>query len=486
MLLTDLLVQIFSNTEAELISEIFIYLIGIVFLISITLYWLEKSQRFVVQAPVLLTSLGILGTFAGIFVGLLGFDTNAIDQSVPPLLAGMKTAFLSSVLGIASSMLFGVITTITPRKVETEEIIEASPEAILEAIKEQTRHSKSLLDAIEGSHEGSIIGELKLLRGSVQDFEKNQINESHAFKNALWVKLDGFAEMMSKSATEQVIDALKEVIVEFNQRLTEQFGENFKRLDDSVQKLVDWQENYRLQLLHMIDLYSEGVTSINQTKDAVASVAQSTERIPTDMKKLGAVLEINQNQIERLADHLEVFVQMRDMAIKAVPHIQSQVEDVGKQLKEGAANMKIVILEGATEFKDSVDSTNRGMADMARSIANGADEISSEIGETVAKLGNTSARIETVISTSVSQSMEQIKRNTEISMQSSQQAVESTAEHLKNSTDSILKENARALQSQLSNAQKSMRQLVETGFSDMGSALGEVVKHIRTQFFAKQ
>lgn len=59
--------------------------------------------------------------------------------------------------------------------------------------------------------------------------------------------------MMSKSATEQVINALKEVISDFNNNLVEQFGENFKQLNAAVLELVQWQENYKQQLLQMTE-----------------------------------------------------------------------------------------------------------------------------------------------------------------------------------------------------------------------------------------
>lgn len=62
--------------------------------------------------------------------------------------------------------------------------------------------------------------------------------------------------MLSKSATEQVINALKEVISDFNDNLLEQFGDNFKQLNVAVLELVKWQENYRQQLEQMMVQYN--------------------------------------------------------------------------------------------------------------------------------------------------------------------------------------------------------------------------------------
>lgn len=71
---------------------------------------------------------------------------------------------------------------------------------------------------------------------------------------------------MAKGATEQIIDALRQVIIDFNQNLTEQFGENFKALDASVKKLVEWQGNYKTQIEQMSEQYQQSVESPVETK----------------------------------------------------------------------------------------------------------------------------------------------------------------------------------------------------------------------------
>jgi len=56
-----------------------------------------------------IVSLGVLGTFVGIFIGLLGFDTTSIKDSVPILLEGLKTAFLTSIIGMFLSIYLSAI-----------------------------------------------------------------------------------------------------------------------------------------------------------------------------------------------------------------------------------------------------------------------------------------------------------------------------------------------------------------------------------------
>ena len=52
------------------------------------------------KAPALLTTLGILGTFVGIAVGLAHFSPYDIQNTVPTLIDGIKTAFWASAVGI--------------------------------------------------------------------------------------------------------------------------------------------------------------------------------------------------------------------------------------------------------------------------------------------------------------------------------------------------------------------------------------------------
>ena len=47
------------------------------------------------------------------------------------------------------------------------------------------------------------------------------------------------AESVAKLATDELIEALKTVIEDFNAKITEQFGENFKQLNEAVGKNCD-------------------------------------------------------------------------------------------------------------------------------------------------------------------------------------------------------------------------------------------------------
>lgn len=62
------------------------------------------NRRIIEYFPTLVSTLGVLGTFWGITKGLMAFDTSDLDQSIPGLLDGLKTAFFTSLAGMIGSM----------------------------------------------------------------------------------------------------------------------------------------------------------------------------------------------------------------------------------------------------------------------------------------------------------------------------------------------------------------------------------------------
>ena len=45
-------------------------------------------------------TIGIFGTFLGVFIGLLDFNSEDITASVPKLINGLQTAFVTSIAGL--------------------------------------------------------------------------------------------------------------------------------------------------------------------------------------------------------------------------------------------------------------------------------------------------------------------------------------------------------------------------------------------------
>ena len=55
-----------------------------------------------------IVSVGVLGTFVGIFIGLQGFNPSDIVNSVNDILVGLKTAFFTSIVGMSVSTILSI------------------------------------------------------------------------------------------------------------------------------------------------------------------------------------------------------------------------------------------------------------------------------------------------------------------------------------------------------------------------------------------
>lgn len=460
----EILESLLRGFNTDTVNTLILVTMLVIFVFGLWFTKKAKHIEFLNYVPTLLTTLGIFGTFLGIVLGLLDFNQNDIEASIPPLLEGLKTAFITSLAGIFSSLIFKTLSTFSflkPNLVE-ESITQATPEAILGAMQAQVAEVKTLKDAIVGNEESTLFGQLKILRGDVNDNAKLSLNSAkeralqqhqgfEQFSEKLWLKLQDFADTMSKSATEQVIEALKQVIVDFNNNLTEQFGENFKQLNEAVHKLVEWQDNYKLQLEQMQQQYAQGVESISATEASVAHISEQSKVIPESMHELKNVMEVNQHQLAELERHLEAFKDMRDKAVEAVPQIQQQVQatvnDISAAVSTASEHYKQLLSESDEYIKNHVNTSNSLLEKFASETEKGI----SQVGE---KLKESSDRISKDVELAANEFTDNTARTN--------QALQTSSDHLQAQTE-VIKQH---LQDAVSDLNNTMREMIERMVED--------------------
>ncbi|CAB3834302.1 MotA/TolQ/ExbB proton channel family protein [Achromobacter piechaudii] len=366
---------------ANAATDAFVLITLGVFLLALFFAWKRTHTRFLENAPGILTSLGILGTFVGIVIGLLNFDVSAIDQSIRQLLEGMKTAFITSLVGMLCSIIFKALDTWKFAQTrETGDLqIDVTPAHILESLERQNQTLKLLSHSLSAAEEGSVVGQLKLVRTDIHDIGIRHHQGREKFEKELFGEMKSFADLLSRSATEAVVEALRQVIHDFNRNLTEQFGDNFKALDASVKKLVEWQTQYSIQIEQMGQQFERSVETIHATRTAIEQIGQDCQRIPAAMDELRGVLEVNQHQIQELQRHLDAFVLMRDRAIEAVPEIQRQVQGVAEQLSSAAVGMGVILADRSEEFSNHVSRSNQVVIEMAHTVSSSTEEMTENL-----------------------------------------------------------------------------------------------------------
>jgi translation initiation factor 2 alpha subunit (eIF-2alpha) len=84
-----------------------------------------------------------------------------------------------------------------------------------------------------------------------------------------------FADKVAENNSKALIEALEGVMRDFNTKINEQFGDNFKQLNQAVGNMLVWQENYKQSVESTEKLLAEIRTSIDTSKSALAEVAVS-------------------------------------------------------------------------------------------------------------------------------------------------------------------------------------------------------------------
>ncbi len=114
MTIGEIIAQVYADPFART------YIFGLIILAGILYLQQTKNTQIANIAPGLLTSGGVLGTFLGILLGLLEFDVGNIDGSIPELLAGMKFAFSTSIVGLFMAIIWRIYFTMKSSQNEKE------------------------------------------------------------------------------------------------------------------------------------------------------------------------------------------------------------------------------------------------------------------------------------------------------------------------------------------------------------------------------
>ncbi|ENO91777.1 hypothetical protein C662_14981 [Thauera sp. 28] len=419
-------------------TELFIWIMVAIFVVAVLQGKKGKHGQFLEHAPAVLVSLGILGTFIGIVIGLLDFDAHDIKNSIEGLLDGLKTAFITSLVGMSLSLVLKALDAwwFAPARSKAAVVPDTvTPEHIYSAMTRQVQLLETLNQSLSGNEEGSVSGQLKLLRTDMNDFRQGLARDQQEFRQALFTQLTQFAEMLSRSATEVVIEALRQVIQDFNRNLVEQFGDNFKALNESVVKMIDWQEQYKQHVetlearietavreLERTATANEAISkSLATSEQSIGSIENHCQSIPSAIGQLTPVLQTNQHQIQELQRHLEAFVALRDQAVRAVPEMQQHMDAITKQLSEKMHEVATKMHEGAQEFGRSVDHTNTALTEASHVISSHTEQISTNMKDASEEFA-----------TSVRDTMEVMLRNAKTLEQQMGQAVEQTTLALSN------------------------------------------------------
>lgn len=130
-----------QKEEGEIVSDVEDY-------INEDVLSLRTWQGFILQIPGILTGLGILGTFIGLISGIssIGFSSvEAALESISLLLAGIQTAFYTSISGVILSILFNILNRLSWNSMLREYglFVDNFHKTVIPTVEEQSRKKQS-------------------------------------------------------------------------------------------------------------------------------------------------------------------------------------------------------------------------------------------------------------------------------------------------------------------------------------------------------
>ncbi|MEY3573153.1 MAG: hypothetical protein RJA77_1068, partial [Pseudomonadota bacterium] len=269
-----------------------------------TIYFHLRFDRFSVShGPEVLTTMGILGCFTGITVALFSFNPNDIQQSVPSLLGGIRTAFWASLAGV-----FGALTLRFAQRFRP--IAEPEAASVQEA---------EVIDVVR----------------AIERMDRRQADDQGRLISAF----QDFAQHMVENNQKAIVEALKEVVRDFNQQLTEQFGENFKQLNAAVEKLVIWQQQYRDTLEQLQAEQQKSQQALAQATDSLASMAQSAGHFAQTAHALEAEIGELTHTRERLFAQEEALARLLETLRDVTPTFAAKAEDMLTEVSSGMSKV---------------------------------------------------------------------------------------------------------------------------------------------------
>ena len=139
---------------------------------------------------------------------------------------------------------------------------------------------------------------------------------------------------------------------DFNAKINEQFGDNFKQLNEAVAALLEWQKEHKEQVEALTEIFRETQQGIDVVKNSIEMIESSTGKIPEQMIKVETAFEATDKRMEELHQGLGTLSDMRTKAEDALPHIESNILKMTEGL-ESSVNKHM------TDVKDIFESQSK-------------------------------------------------------------------------------------------------------------------------------
>lgn len=320
--------------------------------------------------PGAMTSLGLLGTFMGLVVGISGFNAKnsaTIVTGVGNLLGGMSTAFLTSIIGIIAALIFSFM-----HKFFYNDCIKQMEIFVVLFHKGNFDGSNSKLENKLLAHEEQQTNIMKsfagVIAGAISTSMKTELVP-------VFEKMKETTEEFVRFSSKEQKASLEKIVQGFLQHMNQSFDEQFKQLGITVGELSsqirksvgeicasqnEISEINQLSLRTVAEM-NNFVTGMNDIRSSITKDATLIS------EKVERYAEIDEKRAQRI---LEAAVRVQEAAAATEESIRLTKQYCQEQLTN--------ISEAACKHVDQANSAMKANADAAQEALDNGYRLSTE------------------------------------------------------------------------------------------------------------
>lgn len=332
--------------------------------------------------PQVFPTLGILGTFLGIAYGLFYFDVKHMDESIPELLNGLKTAFIASIFGIIGLLIFSKLTAFVQHTNEKDKAVSSDELTALNTLIDQTKKASSenafnfktlnnsiigdgdeslatqfakmknqmteqteklskIQTALGGDSETSLLTQIQKLRAEQGEYAKLTSTNStfivetmNKNNEIIRTKFDEFTKLLTENNTKALVGAMEKVITDFNTQMNDLIQklvqENFEELNNSVKNLNDWQKENKEQIATLISQFNQTTSNLETSSKNILEISTNTKSLTDN----NSILQQMITELQKVMIEDKKFTELADKLHLATNNIETSSTQLADYMKK--------------------------------------------------------------------------------------------------------------------------------------------------------
>ena len=331
--------------------------------ITLCIYFHGPSYRSagIEYGPPILTSIGIFGTFLGVALGLMAFDTANIQSSVPPLIEGLKTAFWSSILGLFCALTLKIRFAFTQMK-PSDEMDEGAIDIV-----DLVNRLDMIYHALVGDNG---------VRAEMSNYGEETSNQLSKLHSVIKTYQDRMVEMN----TDALVGAIDSVMRDFNAKINEQYGDNFKKFNHSVKLILIWQRQHKEQIQEFAEQQKRISSSLTEATKAYEHLVCHSEGFASVAKTLSKALKTLDNQSHDLATYIQKMALAIEQASDGLPRLEYRIGDLTDKLDKTISQSSQMLSQSVQKNSEHIE---RSLEKATDKLSLNLDEMHSVLGQHV-------------------------------------------------------------------------------------------------------